>query len=72
MTAKWIRLREWVKATFGDDPPHINTIRNWIRDGKISPPPKKHGRDYYFRPDAEYVDTTHTKPSLLTRIGRAA
>ncbi len=71
MTGKWMRLKEWVTTTYGDNPPHINTIRNWIRDGKISPPPRKHGRDYYFRPDAEYVDKM-AKPSLLSRIGKAA
>ncbi|MBN3814691.1 hypothetical protein G3N97_37170 [Paraburkholderia sp. Ac-20347] len=41
---------------FGDRVPHANTLLNWIKNGKIRPVPRKVGRQYFCRPDAEYVD----------------
>jgi predicted site-specific integrase-resolvase len=71
-TPKWIPLKVWLELNYGEHQPHRNTIHNWIRDGKIQPAPKKHGRDYYVKPDAEYVDQVNAKPSLLSRLGKAA
>ncbi|CAL8474574.1 protein of unknown function [Caballeronia sp. S22] len=41
---------------FGEHAPHRNTIRNWIRDGRIYPPPRKIGSAWFCTPDADYVD----------------
>jgi predicted site-specific integrase-resolvase len=51
---KWMTLRQWAEQTFAT-PPHINTLHNWINDGRIHPPPKKIGRLWHLRPNAEYV-----------------
>lgn len=56
MHARLITLERWAEATYGDDAPHVNTLRRWARDGLILPAPEKHGRTYYVRPDAHYVD----------------
>jgi len=68
--AKMITLQAWLELVYGEQPPHMNTVRRWVRDNKIQPPPEKHGRAYYVSPDARYdagVDL-----SLLERIGKAA
>lgn len=51
---KWISLREWARATYGDAVPHINTLLKWVHDGRIQPQPEKHGRLWRVRPGAEY------------------
>jgi hypothetical protein len=37
---------------------HVAAIAllNWIKNGRIRPVPRKKGREYFCRPDAEYVD----------------
>lgn len=66
--AKWVKLADWLQETYGDDPPHRNTIRNWIKADKIQPPPEKHGRGYYFRPEARYAEMNSKR--LVERINR--
>lgn len=56
MAAKLITLERWASETYGQDAPHINTLRRWARDALIVPTPEKHGRTYYVRPDARYHD----------------
>jgi len=56
MAAKLITLEAWAVATYGQDSPHINTLRRWARDARIYPLPVKHGRTYFVTPDARYVD----------------
>lgn len=56
MAAKLITLEAWATATYGEDSPHINTLRRWARDAHIYPKPIKHGRTYFVTPDARYVD----------------
>jgi predicted site-specific integrase-resolvase len=56
MAAQLIPLRTWAEAVFGEHRPHANTLLNWIKNGKIRPVPRKVGREYFCRPDAEYVD----------------
>ena len=56
MSAQLIPVRKWAVAVFGDHVPHANTLLNWIKNGKIRPVPRKVGRQYFCRPDAEYVD----------------
>ena len=54
--AKLITLEAWALATYGEESPHINTLRRWARDCLISPPAEKHGRTYYVSPNARYCD----------------
>lgn len=54
--AKLITLEAWAQDQYGEDAPHINTLRRWARDGRIMPVPEKHGRTYYVKPDARYSD----------------
>lgn len=56
MAAQLIPVRTWAQAVFGERVPHANTLLNWIKNGKIRPMPRKVGRQYFCRPDAEYVD----------------
>jgi predicted site-specific integrase-resolvase len=56
MSAQLIPVSDWAAKIFGDRRPHANTLLNWIKHGKIRPFPKKVGRQYFCRPDAEYVD----------------
>jgi hypothetical protein len=56
MAAQLIPVRSWAAAVFGDHAPHPYTLLNWIKSGRIRPVPRKVGRQYFCRPDAEYVD----------------
>ena len=56
MAAQLIPVRTWAEGVFGDHVPHANTLLNCIKNGKIRPVPRKVGRQYFCRPDAEYID----------------
>lgn len=56
MQAQLIPVRSWASRVFGDHQPHRNTLLNWIKNGRIRPLPRKIGREYFCRPDAEYID----------------
>lgn len=67
MTQKLLTLQAWLALTYAEgSAPHINTIRRWIKDGKIQPQPEKQGRDFYFTADARYNDGS--QPSLVKRM----
>jgi hypothetical protein len=51
---RYITLQEWAKAMFSRVP-HNNTLLRWVHDGRIQPQPKKIGRVWQVRPNAEYV-----------------
>lgn len=48
-----LTLAEWAADHFRT-PPSINTLRKWAREGRIAPPPIKHGRSYYVEPNSYY------------------
>lgn len=54
MQPRLVKLKEWARLMFGEQIPHVNTLRNWVRDGYIQPPPEKIGKSYYVKPDAKY------------------
>ena len=56
MAAQLIPVSNWASAVFGEHRPHANTLLRWIQNGRIKPQPKKVGRTYFCRPNAEYVD----------------
>ncbi|WP_104012072.1 excisionase [Burkholderia anthinoferrum] len=58
---KLIPLNVWAEQTFGEYAPHMNTIRGWIKHGKILPIPVKVGRSYFLSPDAKYIDPVAQK-----------
>jgi hypothetical protein len=49
-----IPIMDWAKALFPTKTPHVNTLRNWVNGGFISPRPQKIGRGWFVTPDAEY------------------
>jgi predicted site-specific integrase-resolvase len=36
--------------------PHENTLRRWVHHGHIQPQPKKVGKSWQVKRDAQYVD----------------
>jgi predicted site-specific integrase-resolvase len=58
MEQKWsklLTLQEWAKRRY-DQPPSMRTLRRWVHDAKILPPPIKEGRRYLVRENATYSD----------------
>jgi hypothetical protein len=51
---RYITLNEWAASQFSRVP-HYNTLIRWVHDGRIQPQPKKIGRAWQVRPNAEYV-----------------
>lgn len=49
-----LELSDWAKLEYGEKIPHINTLRKWARDGRITPPPVKNGKTWYVVPEARY------------------
>lgn len=63
MSEKLQTLEEWARAHYAS-PPSIFTLRRWVREERIFPPPKLHGRKYYVEQHARYVDDFND-PSFL-------
>jgi predicted site-specific integrase-resolvase len=53
--SRYVTLQEWAETMFSKIP-HRNTLRRWVHDGHISPPPKKVGKAWQVKRDAQYVD----------------
>lgn len=51
---RYVRLNEWAVSQFSRVP-HYNTLIRWVHDGKIQPQPKKIGRSWWVKPEAEHV-----------------
>lgn len=49
-----LTLATWAKIKFGDDSPHIVTLRRWVREGRIYPHPRKIGKTWFVVPSADY------------------
>lgn len=56
MKARFLTLKAWAALQYGDDAPSVYTLRRWCQQAKIFPIPKKHGRSYFVREGAQYVD----------------
>lgn len=50
-----LTLAEWAAENY-KTPPSPNTLRKWAREGRITPHPIKHGRNYYVDADAQYLE----------------
>lgn len=66
-----ITLAEWNAKR--DRPRRMDTVRGWVRNGLIQPPPVKDGREYLVEEYAIKVNSlTEIKPlNLLQRIEHA-
>ena len=53
--SRYVTLQEWAGMMFSKIP-HNNTLRRWANDGKISPPPRKVGKSWQVKRDAQYVE----------------
>jgi hypothetical protein len=54
--APLIDLSTWLANTYNaNNAPCVNTVRRWVRENRIQPPPEKQGRAYFFHPRARYV-----------------
>lgn len=50
-----VPLRVWATLLLGEHAPHNNTLLRWVHDGRIQPQPKRIGRKWFVKPDAEYI-----------------
>ncbi|KAA8555057.1 excisionase [Pseudomonas marginalis] len=50
-----LTLAEWAADHF-KTPPSPNTLRKWAREGRITPKPIKHGRNYYVDAHSQYKE----------------
>lgn len=55
-SGKLVTLEAWAADTYGDGAPSIYTLRRWVREAKIQPAPQKHGRTYFVRKEARYIN----------------
>lgn len=65
-----ITLAEWNARR--DRPRRMDTVRGWVRNGLIQPPPIKDGREYLVEEYAVKVNSINEvshKSMLLQRIG---
>jgi predicted site-specific integrase-resolvase len=53
--SRYVTLQEWAESMFSVVPCD-NTLRSWARDGKIQPPPKKVGKAWQVKRDAQYYN----------------
>lgn len=63
---KEVPLEIWAAAKFAP-PPSIHTLRRWVRETKIFPIPRKYGREYLVKTDADYVVSTKARMACLAR-----
>lgn len=68
MASKFQSLRDWADSQFGECAPKCDeTLRRWARSGKIHPRPRKIGKEYAVRADAQYINPNDTT-TLADRI----
>ncbi len=53
--SRYVTLQEWA-ATMFSKVPHENTLRRWVHDGHIKPKPRKVGKAWQVKRDAEYLE----------------
>lgn len=61
--SKMLTLEEWAQTVYGEHPPAMVTLRRWAREARIYPAPEKHGRAYFVRADARYIDPSKPVPA---------
>jgi predicted site-specific integrase-resolvase len=53
--SRYVTLQEWAAMMFSKIP-HDNTLRRWVHYGHIQPQPKKVGKSWQVKRDAQYVE----------------
>lgn len=53
--SRYVTLKEWAEQMFSKTP-HTNTLLRWVHDGHIKPKPRKVGKAWQVKRDAEYVE----------------
>ncbi|WP_337261249.1 MULTISPECIES: excisionase [unclassified Serratia (in: enterobacteria)] len=66
--AKKLTLKEWNNLL--PRPRSLETVRRWIRAGKIYPAPVLDGREYLFDENAVRINPQAPSDSLLLRINK--
>jgi predicted site-specific integrase-resolvase len=66
MAPKKLTLKEWNSRL--PRPRSEETVRRWVRAGKIYPAPVLDGREYLFDENAVRIDPQNPRASLLSRI----
>ncbi|EBW7999810.1 excisionase [Salmonella enterica subsp. enterica serovar Mgulani] len=69
MVPKQLTLKEWNSRL--PRPRSEETVRRWVREGKIYPAPVKDGREYLFDENAVRINAQKTRMPLLARIHNA-
>jgi predicted site-specific integrase-resolvase len=63
-----VKLKTWAKTLYPDDTPSIYTLRRWVREAKIVPAPQRHGRHYFVRKDARYINYNDPNFSRMSLV----
>lgn len=53
--SRYVTLQEWAQITLSKVP-HSNTLLRWVHHGHIQPPPRKIGKAWQVKRDAQYVE----------------
>lgn len=56
-----ITLKRWAAENF-DPAPCVNTLRNWVKQGRIAPAPVFIGRAYWVEATARYIEDRRSAP----------
>ncbi|WP_392388940.1 excisionase [Enterobacter kobei] len=63
LNMKYMSLTTWA-AKYYEKPPSVVTLRRWVRNGNIYPPPELHGREYRVHPEAFYIKPNKVSQKL--------
>lgn len=66
MAPKKLTLKEWNSRL--PHPRSEETVRRWVREGKIYPAPVKDGREYLFDENSVRINEQKNRTPLLERI----
>ncbi|CAH6155601.1 MULTISPECIES: excisionase [Enterobacteriaceae] len=66
MAPKKLTLKEWNSRL--PRPRSEETVRRWVREGKIYPAPVKDGREYLFDENSVRINEQKNRTPLLERI----
>ena len=66
MAPKKLTLKEWNSRL--PRPRSEETVRRWVREGKIYPAPVKDGREYLFDENSVRINEQKDRTPLLERI----
>ncbi|WON78502.1 excisionase [Serratia sp. UGAL515B_01] len=53
--ARLLRLSDWAKEEFGDNPPAYSTLLTYAKNKMIYPPPRKAGRSWWVDKGARFT-----------------